>query len=445
MFDPLLSKTPTSAQPYPESFWASTINSFPTTTTLTDSVNADVVIIGAGYAGMSTALHLARQSDLSVVLLEANGIAWGASGRNAGFVLPLSGRLGYKALVDRFGMDTTLRLHNEFLSGVSLVESLIGESGHNVDRQPNGYLKIAHRKKYYAQLVEQADYMQRYFGYDVEPLTTDELKNHYVDHKEAFGALRYQQGYGINPMKLALAYHSLLPAEQCQLFTQSPVLSWKQKHGYHLLQTPQGQVKAKKVVCCSNGYTTQSFHPAIDKRLLPVQTSVLVTSPLTDDQIASSGFKTNQVMMDTRELKYYYRKLPDNRILFGGRGAISGKASGNPIYHDRLLTALKRSFPTLHAIKADYKWSGWISVSLDSIPHIHEYNDSVFYAAGYCGAGVSFSTLAGKRLAEKVLGLTAEHTIPTLQTPLPVFPFSPFRRVGQRLFYEYGRIKDRYL
>lgn len=442
MYDPLVSKVIDHNQPYPDSYWADSVGSIPQVSSLCEDITIDTAIIGAGYAGLSCAYHLAKQYNNQAVVLEANGIGWGCSGRNAGFVLPLSGRLGYAALVKKFGLDTAQNIHHEFLNGVELVEQLIELSKTDVDRQPNGYLKIAHRPKYYDQLKQQADFMAKHFGYTVTPLSKAQLCDQYVDHHQAHGALLYQEGYGIHPFKLCLAYLNLAQRSGVQVFANSPVNTWTKEGAYHVLHTPKGKVRAKKVVCCTNGYTPKAFHRAVDKRTLPVLTSVIVTSQLTEQQIQDSRFFTNQVMMDTRQLKYYYRKLPDNRILFGGRGAISGKQAKSPVYHDRLLSGLKTAFPALSEVTADYRWSGWISVALDDIPHIHEHEDGVYYSAGYCGAGLSFSAMAGKRLAEKVAGDHAAHNIPMLTKPLPRFPFSPFRRVGQQLFYEFGRIKD---
>jgi glycine/D-amino acid oxidase-like deaminating enzyme len=148
--------------------------------------------------------------------------------------------------------------------------------------------------------------------------------------------------------------------------------------------------------------------------------------------------------MDTRALKYYYRKLPDNRILFGGRGAITGKSAEDPYYANRLLSVLKTSFPALGSLTIDYAWSGWICMALDDLPHIYQnHENNVFYAMGYCGSGVSFSVQAGKRLAEKVAGKSVPN-LPLYQKPLPKFPFAPLRRVGQWGYFHYGKIKDSY-
>ncbi len=129
-------------------------------------------------------------------------------------------------------------------------------------------------------------------------------------------------------------------------------------------------------------------------------------------------------------------------MLFGGRGAITGKEADNPYYAKRLLSVLKTSFPALKLLRYDYAWSGWICMALDDLPHIYQQQDQrVFYSMGYCGSGVSFSVQAGKRLAEKVAEKSTPN-LPLYQKELPKFPFAPLRRVGQWGYFHYGKIKD---
>ncbi|WP_233143798.1 NAD(P)/FAD-dependent oxidoreductase [Colwellia chukchiensis] len=183
----------------------------------------------------------------------------------------------------------------------------------------------------------------------------------------------------------------------------SPVTDWQTDANKQVLHTPNGIVRADKVVIATNGYTPKNFHHLTTDRTLPVLSQIIVTEPLTPEQLAACNFLTANVVMDTRALKYYYRKLPDNRILFGGRGAITGKSADDPYYAQRLLSVLKTSFPALAGLNYSYARSGWICMALDDLPHIHQnQQQSVFYSMGYCGSGVSFSVQAGKRLAEKV-------------------------------------------
>lgn len=282
------------------------------------------------------------------------------------------------------------------------------------------------------------------FNVDVDILSRDQLHQQYAADQNAYGAIRFAKGYGLNPIKLALGYKDLLSQVNVSIYSDTPALSIeKQNHG-HIVHTPQGNIRAKKIVLASNGYTPKGLHPVLNNKTLPVLSQVIVTRPLTDQELSLCQLQTNQVIMDTRALKYYYRKLPDKRILFGGRGAITGKSAEDPYYAERLLAVLKSSYPSLKHVSVDYAWAGWISVALDEIPHVYQNaENNVFYATGYCGSGVSFTCQAGKRLADKVAG-SAVPNIPLYQTPLPHFPLPAFRRVGQWAYFQYGRFKDAY-
>ena len=150
--------------------------------------------------------------------------------------------------------------------------------------------------------------------------------------------------------------------------------------------------------------------------------------------------------MDTRALKYYFRKLPDNRILFGGRGAVNGQHADDPRYANRLLNVLKSSFPSLKQVAIDYSWSGWICMALDDLPHVVKGDNAgnLFYSAGYCGNGVSFAVQAGKRLAQQIAGQPVPN-LPLYNQSLPKFPLPSLRRAGQWGYFQYGKVKDRWL
>lgn len=438
MFDPLISKGLDSNQPKPNSYWQSTAD-YIDTQPLQRDMSADVVIVGAGYTGLSCAIELAKSGVKNIVVVEANNIGWGCSGRNAGFVLPGSGRLSYQQLVERYGKQGALKLHSDYLAGTELIEDLSKEAGATIDDCEVGYLKLAHSKQWLQKLENSARYLEREFDYQVEFLSKQKLQQDFVNHQKATGAIRYTNGYGINPLKLINSYAKLALSLGVNIYTQSAVENIVKTNDVHKVITATGTVTAPKVVMATNGYTTKNITSPLKDKILPVLTNVVVTSPLSEKELESSNFKTKQVMMDTRELKYYYRLLPDNRLLFGGRGAIAGKDANKPVYQQRLLNEIKSTFLGLDNINIDYNWIGWISVSMDQMPHIYSTDDNIYYSTGYCGSGVSFATLAGKQLAELIYKGSLDSP---LHTPLPNFPFAKFRRVGQALFYQYGRIKD---
>jgi glycine/D-amino acid oxidase-like deaminating enzyme len=453
MYDPLIDTSIGCNQAYPTSYWADISGNAPHDDgQIKQDIHVDVAIIGAGYTGLSCALALAKDYGIKAHVLEANRTAWGCSGRNAGFILKSSGRKSYAAIAEKWGADTMRAIYSEMAQGVDRVKSLITQMqplGIDCQQQSAGFLKVAHKPSMMKNLLAQAKLQQKTLAdlavNEIEVLSEQEVRQHYMDDKNAFGAIRYQDGFGLNPLRLAWGYHLLAQQAGAKIHCASPVIAWHSDHGKQCLVTPQGIVHAQKVVIATNGYTPKNFHPLITARTLPVLSQIIVTEPLTPAQIDACNFLTENVIMDTRALKYYYRKLPDNRILFGGRGAITGKSAENSYYADRLLAVLKTSFPALKTLKYDYTWAGWICMALDDIPHLYQSADqSVFYAMGYCGSGVSFSSQAGKRLADKV----AEQSIPQLplyNQPLPKFPFASLRRLGQWGYFHYGKLKDSYL
>lgn len=272
MFDPLVNKHLNSNQPSPNAYWHSTAD-YLTTSTLTTDVKADAIIIGAGYTGLSCAMELARSGVGKVVVLEANHIGWGCSGRNAGFVLPGSGRLGYRQLVERFGKEQAKQLHDDFIAATELVDQRIKESGASVDQTEQGYLKLAHSHKWLDKLKITAEYLSNEFDYQVEFLSRQQLTEGFVDHQKATGAIRYKNGYGLNPLKLINAYYQLAKSLGVEVHCHSSVKSVKQINGQHLVQTSSGSVTADKLVIATNGYTTSGLDTPLKNKILPVLTN----------------------------------------------------------------------------------------------------------------------------------------------------------------------------
>jgi glycine/D-amino acid oxidase-like deaminating enzyme len=453
MYDPMLDKSPGCGENYPDSYWANvslnTVNEEDKPQDdgqLSKDIEADVAIVGAGYTGLSCALHLAKEHGINAHVFEANQTAWGCSGRNAGFILKSSGRKPYSTMQKQWGEEVMRGIYNEMCEGVATVNDLISQ-GINCDVQEAGFIKVAHKPSMFKSLQAQADLQRKMFGYDVDTLSKAELHQGYMKDENAYGAIRYKDGFGLNPLKLAWGYQKLARQAGVKVHTSTPITFSDEKiNEGSILLTPNHRIKAKKVIIATNGYTPKGFNSLVTNRTLPVLSQIIVTEPLSDEQIATCNFLTSNVVMDTRALKYYYRKLPDNRILFGGRGAITGKGAEDPYYANRLLEVLKTSFPGLKTLKYQYAWSGWICMALDDLPHIHqglaEHKEShVYYAMGYCGSGVSFSVQAGKRLAQMAAGVSVPK-LPLYHKPLPKFPFAPLRRVGQWGYFHYGKIKD---
>lgn len=440
MYDPLLQQYPKTQESYPDSYWSSDLQP-PTVNQLNNDVEADIAIIGGGYTGLSTAYHLSKSTNKKVVILEANHSGWGCSGRNAGFVLAGTGRLSLQQMADKWGKPVSQAIYKEYLASIDTLSELINVGNIDCDLIQGGYLKIAHNKEQVNGLKKQVEALNSGYGQDVQFVSEQQIQHSFIKAKNTFGGIYYPQCFAINPLKMALGIHHLTSQAGVEIYSQSPVIDWQQKTDLHQLITPKGTVTASQVVIASNGYTGKSLHPLVKNRHFPVLSSVIVTRPLNELERQKIAMRAGLMAMDTRSLKYYYRLLPDGRLLFGGRGAIKGKNANDQIYAQRLLQGLKNTFPDLASIQIDYFWSGWVSVSFDDYPRIAKNEDSsVFYSMGYCGSGVAFANHAGKRLAQFIQQDNELPDLPFWQSPLRKFPFAAFRRVGLAAFYNWAKL-----
>ncbi|WP_462153094.1 NAD(P)/FAD-dependent oxidoreductase [Pseudoalteromonas xiamenensis] len=440
-YDPIFAKH-CQGQEFAPSYWASTIPLPTDTIALSTSQSFDVAIIGGGFSGLLTAYYLATEHHLECAVFEANQVGFGASARNAGFVLKGSGRLSYAQMAQKWNIETAKAIYHEFSEAVCRVESLIKTHQIDCEPQPKGYIKIAHNPQAFENLKAQADFLKLHLGSDAEFLSIEELKANYMDNQQAFGALRLPDGFGVNPLKLLLGYRSLAQSVGVKIFEHTLVTDVHDASTGVTFRANDQTVTAKKLVITGNAYNSKNTHSIINNRYLPILSSVMVTKPLTQAELECCGLKTNQVTMDTRTLKYYYRLLPDNRLLFGGRGAIFAKDRDKPFYLNNLKRGLRECFPSLGDKDHEYYWHGYIAAAMDDMPHVNVVGN-VGYILGYCGAGVSFSAQAAYRLAQQLAGVDVPN-VPLYNTGLPYLPFPALRRFGQWGYYQFAQIKDQY-
>ena len=444
-YDPLTAHSPGTGLDHMPSYWTATAGDPPPDDgVLSGAVDADVAIIGGGYTGLACAYHLARHYGIHATVLEANRPGWGCSGRNGGFARAAIGRHTFGKMVELWGRDTARRAFAQALSAVENVRSLIRDGDIACDALAAGHLKIAHRPSRAAALEREAELLQREFEYPAEFLPAEHVRREHIGGAQSHGALRFPDAIAVHPLKLALGVLDMARRAGATVHGATPVLSWDKPNETHLLATPAGTIRARAVVIATNGYTPEHLHEALRATTLPVLSHIIVTRPMTPEEKAASGFRTGHVLTDTRNLLYYWRRLPDERILFGGRGGVTPTPEGQREQRDFLLAELKAKLPGLEAITVDYDWWGWVCLTADFLPHVCHVPDdpSVHYAIGYQGSGVAYALFAGKRLAARIAGDAAEETLAAIAAPLPRFPFSPLRRLGQRAMYAWYRYLD---
>ena len=445
-YDPLTDAGPGHNRDYAPTYWIGTAGAPPADDgPVSHDFDADVVVVGSGYTGLSCAIHLAKDHGIKAHVLEANTIAWGCSTRNGGQAQISSGRLKRSEWIQRWGVDVAKKLHNEVCDAFDIFRDLIGSGEFDCDPQEGGHFYVAHKPGVMGRLRSECELLNSVFGYPASILSREKLHEEYVADQEAAGALHEPDGTCIHAAKLAFGYQSMARKLGAKVHPASPVMGWTIKNGIHHLTTPGGTVRAKSVALATAGYTPPGLSQYTNHRLMPILSNSIVTRQLTAEEKAACGFKTRSPLTDTRTLRHYYRILPDDRVQIGSRSAITGSDAENPKHLALLQAGLYRKFPVLEGIDLDYSWWGWVDVSHDMMPRIFQPDPSktIYYALGYGGNGVMYSAQAGRRMAQMVAGKAEKLDLPIFTSPLPSHGIlTPFRRLGQRLMYVWYNLQD---
>jgi glycine/D-amino acid oxidase-like deaminating enzyme len=456
-YDPLVQAHPGRGSAYAPTWWVASAGTPPADDgPITGDIDVDVAVIGSGATGMSTALYLAQEHGIRAVVLEANQTAWGCSSRSGGQGQNASGRLKRSQWIERYGLDTAKRLDAEIRAGFDNFRSLTQEI--DCDAYEGGHLYLAHRPEKLKMLQAETDLARNTFGYKTRMMSAREVRSDYCDEREQAGAMWEAEGIGIHPLKFTFGLMRKARALGVRVHTASPVQGWSSVNGVQHLHTPGGTVRARRVAVCTGGYTGQRLNAQLKSRTMPILSNSVVTRVLTASELAACNVRNETYMTDTRTLRFYYRFLRGNRLQIGSRSALTGADAEAPAHLKLLTDAIARKFPPLAGIPLDYSWWGWVDVSHDMMPRITrpEADKAVWYAVGYGGNGVSFSTWAGKRLAERVAGQDVGREVfklPIYDSPLPLPQvrfgatiesrlFAPFRRLGQRFLYKWYCAQD---
>ncbi len=457
-YDPLVAATPGSGRAYAPTYWVASAGTPPHDDgPIQRDIDADVVIIGSGSTGISTALYLAQEHGIHALVLEANQTSWGCSSRSGGQGQNASGRLKRSQWIERWGLDIAKRLDTEIRAGFENFKQLTTQI--DCEAFDGGHLFLAHRPEKLAALDSEARLMRDEFGYATRMLKPDEVRREYCDEREQHGAMLEAEGVGIHPLKFTFGLIRKARALGVKIHPASPVQGWQTIGGVHHLRTPGGTVRAKRVAVCTGGYTGQQLNPLLKNKIMPILSNSVVTRVLTDAELHACRLDlpmSRTFMTDTRTLRFYYRLLNDKRLQLGSRSAVTGADAEDPVHVKLLTDAIARKFPPLAGVPIDHSWWGWVDVSHDMMPRITRPDpaQSIWYAVGYGGNGVSFSTWAGKRLAERVAGKDSGQEVfqlPIYASPLE-YPnvlevvrspaFAPFRRLGQRVLYKWYWLRD---
>ena len=436
------------AENHVESYWAESAGpEVEGAAPLSGDQRCEVAVIGGGYTGMSAALHLARDYGVDVRILEAGAPGWGASGRNGGFVGPDSSKLGLEGLIDQFGVEGTRAYYRNGLEAIELVRALGRDEGIDYDAQGEGELGVAHLPSRMDGMADWAKTWSSMIGVPVEVWSRGELAERGYHAPQAFGAYYTHCGFALHPMKYARGLARACIARGVGFHGHSEVLRWERTGGKHRLVTAGGSVTADKVIVATNGFTRDRLHPGIAGTLLPALSNIIVTRPMSEDELAAHGWKTECPIWDTRNLLFYFRMLKGNRFLLGARAATRNTPEATETYRRWLIEQFQAMWPQWRHVDITHFWRGFVCLSAARVPHVGELPDDpgVWHAFAYHGGGVAWATFSGRAVARMIAGNEpAENWLsPVVRTPPRKFPLPWLRLWYLRSAYLWYAMKDR--
>ncbi|QIB65914.1 NAD(P)/FAD-dependent oxidoreductase [Kineobactrum salinum] len=420
---------------HPDSWYAATARPLLDFPALEGQATADVCIVGGGYTGLSTAIHL-RQRGYSVILLEANRVGWGASGRNGGHV-GTGQRAGQDQLEKWVGADHARALWQLGLEAVATVCELIER--YQIDCElKTGNLHLASKRSHAAEIREHVEHLNSTYAYDrIRYVDGDELAT--LTSGQGFHGASLDLGARhLHPLNYALGLAQAAAAEGARIHEGSRVTAYHEGDKVRV-STDRGEVRADFLVLACNGYL-ERLEPRTAGRIMPINNYMLATEPL-PESLARQLIRDDTSMSDSLFVINYWKLSGDNRLLFGGGESYSRRFPAD--IKGFVRKYMLRIYPELADTRIDYGWGGTLAITMNRMPDFGRLSRQLFYAHGYSGHGLATATLAGKLLAEVISG-TAERFDVMATVPSHRFPGGTLLRwpalVAGMLFYS---VRDR--
>ena len=418
-----------------DSYYAATLNDPTRYPALTEHIHTDVCIVGGGFSGLNTAIELS-QRGYKVVLLEANRIGWGASGRNGGQVLGGIGHdhLRFKKHIGTEGLEALFQMGNEC---VDIVRERVNT--HNIDCDLQmGYLEVATKPRHMRELAAaKAELEDWNYPHEVYLLDQHQIRAH-LDSERYLGGLYFPDGHGhCHPLNLALGEARAATQLGAKLYENAKVIKIIEGNNPSIY-TEQGQVSAKHLVLCGNAYLN-NLVPFINRRIIPVNSSVVATQPL-PDTLRKTLLPSNAAVSDANAILDYYRLTKDGRLLFGGLANYTGMEPKNlPQAIGRRMLAV---FPQLQSVAIDYSWSGQLGVGVNRMPQLGRLKGNVYYVQAYAGHGVAPSHMMGRIIAEMIAGQAERFDVFAKIPHMPMVGGHYLKGPLFALVMNYYRLKD---
>jgi gamma-glutamylputrescine oxidase len=382
------------------SYYEATVTRPPAQPVLAQRLHCDACVVGGGYAGLSAALELAERG-YSVVLLEAQRVGWGASGRNGGQVIVGFGSDGEEAIERQFGRADARRAWDISVDAIRLLQQRIARLGIACEWQP-GYLSLATKPRKAHELRRWMEHVQSAYEYPLQWIDHGALRG-WVDSPRFHSAV-FDGGSGhVHPLKYCLGLQSAALAAGVRMFENSPVFL-VERGRKAIVRTAQGECACDFVVLAGNVYLGEygdAIAPEVSSRIMPVGTYMIATEPMAPER-AAAVLPNRCAASDTNFILDYFRLSADDRLLFGGGDSYTGTTPRNLIGHiRRSMTAV---FPQLADLEVEHAWGGFVDITMNMAPHFGRLGHNLYFVQGFSGHGLALSGMAGRMVAEAIAG-----------------------------------------
>ncbi|MGO4437142.1 NAD(P)/FAD-dependent oxidoreductase [Rhizobium sp. RAF56] len=402
---------------------------------LAETLGADLAIVGGGFSGLSTALH-AAEKGLSVVVLEAETIAFGASGRNAGFVVPNFAKVDPDDLIARLGAERGERLIDFAAGSADLVFDLIRRHAIACEAEQNGWIQPAHSIAAFEKTKSRAG---QWASRGRPAVVLDRHAMRFITGvKEYMGGWMDQSGGVLNPVEYARGLADAAEAAGARVFENSPVRSINRSKDSWTLATQHGALRAGKVVVATNAYGG-ALNSKLARTYFPLRVFQIATQPLPAD-IRERLLPGGQCVSDTRRNLFTFRFDAANRLISGGMHILGPGAEAR--VPRRIHRRLARHLDLKDIPPLEYSWSGTAAVEPDFLPHLVDLGPGLIAGFACNGRGIAMTTAMGKVLAEWACGADARDLPIPFGPPAPI-PFHPLLRHAPNMLLFWSMLRDR--
>jgi gamma-glutamylputrescine oxidase len=421
------------AQQHTSSYYAATVNDQTDYAPLKGSQNADVCVIGAGFTGISTALHLAERG-YNVHVIEANKIGWGASGRNGGQMI--GGISGEQRIAKYGGKNIAQMVWDMRWAGHDIIRERVKTYDIQCDLK-SGYLDVAIKDRHVRALEADLEELENFkFPHEFRLLSREETQET-IGTNTYIGALMNMGNGHLHPLNLCIGEARAAESLGATIYEQSPVQRID-RSGKPRVITEHGSVSADFIVIAGNAYHY------LDRKLrgimFPVNSFIMASEPLSNEQVSSINPK-DFAICDPNYILEYFRLSADKRLLFGGRCNYFG--DDPEVIKQNLVPRMLKIYPQFSKLKFDYAWGGTIGVPVNRVPQIGRLSPNIFYAQGYSGHGVNVTHVTGEILADAIAGIFERFDLFAKIKPVFIPGASTFGNQMVALGMLYYKIKDR--